>query len=317
MHDCKNWISQFLEAQAAELGTSINTQLAYGRDLVHFSQWLKSQGEKIANASHSSIESYLSHCIDVGLASSTRARRLSAIKQLYHFAFEEGWREDIPSIKISGPRSQKKLPGALTEAQVEQILETSGKFGRSHRDRIRNKCLLELLYATGMRVSELVSLPTSVVRGDPQILLIRGKGDRERLVPLSLTAKQALAKWLDVLDASEETSRKSDGLPQRFLFPSRSKTGHLTRHRFYHLIKMIATVASVPADLVTPHALRHAFATHLLANGADLRAIQTMLGHADISTTEIYTHVLQERLVNLVNENHPLAKKSVCQINEF
>jgi len=168
-----------------------------------------------------------------------------------------------------------------------------------------------------MRVSELVSLPISVVRGDPQILLIRGKGDRERLVPLSLTAKQALSEWLSIFDAIEEKSRKSGHLPQRYLFPSHSKTGHLTRHRFYHLIKMIATVADVHANLVTPHALRHAFATHLLANGADLRSIQTMLGHVDISTTEIYTHVLHERLVKLVNENHPLAKKSVREAYEF
>jgi integrase/recombinase XerD len=178
------------------------------------------------------------------------------------------------------------------------------------RDGTRNACLMQLLYATGMRVTELVTLPVSAARGDPAMLLVRGKGGKERLVPMSPPAKEALAAWLITRDANEDAG-KAKGKPlSKFLFPSRSKAGHLTRHRFFGMIKDFAVQGGVSPEKVTPHTLRHAFATHLLAGGADLRAIQTMLGHADVATTEIYTHVLDERLTDLVMDHHPLARKN-------
>ena len=303
-----DWISAFLEAAAAEQGAATNTQLAYGRDLRDFSDWLTARKRTLESAGRADVESYLMHCDAQGLAKSTRARRLSAIRQLYRFAFEEGWRADNPAIQISGPGRDKRLPKTLSIDEVERLLGAARDTGRSREDRLRNTCLMELLYATGMRVSELVSLPVTAARGDPRLLLVLGKGGKERLVPLSEGARLALAEWLAVRDAVEETARSRGATPSRFLFPSRGKLGHLTRHRFYMLIKELAVAAGVSPDKVTPHTLRHAFATHLLANGADLRAIQTLLGHADVATTEIYTHVLDERLRDLVLDHHPLAK---------
>jgi integrase/recombinase XerD len=282
--------------------------LAYGRDLKDFESWLTRQKTSFADVSRDQVEDYLIHCDAQGLAKSTRARRLSAIKQLYRFAFEEGWREDNPAIQISGPGRDKRLPKTLSEEEVDQLLDASATTGRSAADRARNTCLMELLYATGMRVTELVSLPVSSARGDPRLLLILGKGGKERLVPLSPPARDALAVWLDMRDAAETEAKQKGGEGSRYLFPSRGASGHLTRHRFYLLIKEIAVTAGVAPSKVTPHTLRHAFATHLLARGADLRSIQTLLGHADVATTEIYTHVLQERLSELVLEHHPLAK---------
>ncbi|MEL6678446.1 MAG: tyrosine-type recombinase/integrase, partial [Pseudomonadota bacterium] len=177
--------------------------------------------------------------------------------------------------------------------------------GRTEADRLRNTCLLEVLYATGLRVSELVSLPVAAVRGDPQMILVRGKGGKDRMVPLSADARDALRAWLTVRDTAEEAA----AVKSRFLFPSRSKEGHMTRVRFFTLVKEIAVQAGLSPGNISPHALRHAFATHLLANGADLRVIQTLLGHADIATTEIYTHVLEERLKDLVLTAHPLATR--------
>ncbi len=303
-----HWISTFLEAQSAELGAATNTQLAYGRDLKDFDAYLARQKRDFANAARSDVESYLVFCDAQGLAKSTRARRLSAIKQLYRFAFEEGLRSDNPAIQISGPGQDKRLPKILSEAEVDLLLEAAHASGRSTSDQLRNGCLMELLYATGMRVTELVSLPISATRGDPRLLLIMGKGGKERMVPLSPPARSALTAWLAQRDLEDEADRLRKKPLSRFLFPSRGASGHLTRHRFYLLIKEFAVAAGVDPAKVTPHTLRHAFATHLLANGADLRAIQTMLGHADVATTEIYTHVLEERLSELVLERHPLAE---------
>ncbi len=302
------WISAFLEAQAAELGAATNTQLAYGRDLKDFAGWLTRRGSDFAGADRSLIEAYLVDCDAQGLSRATRARRLSAIKQLYRFAFEEGWRADSPAIQIRGPGRDKRLPKTLDVPDVDRLLSAARDTGRSPADRLRNTCLMELLYATGMRVSELVSLPASAARGDPRMLLVLGKGGKERMVPLSPPARAALAAWLAERDAAEEKHVAKGVQPSRFLFPSRGKSGHLTRHRFYLLIKELAVTGGVDPAKVTPHTLRHAFATHLLANGADLRSIQTLLGHADVSTTEIYTHVLDERLSELVLEHHPLAR---------
>lgn len=299
-----HWVQSFLEAQAAELDAATNTQLAYARDLNDFVGWLAPKALHFADATQDHVESYLVECGAQGLAASTRARRLSAIKQIYRFAFEEGWRGDNPAIRIKGPGKSKALPKTLTVAEVERLLTAAA----ASRDGPRNSCLMELLYATGMRVTELVSLPVSAARGDPAMLLVRGKGGKERMVPLSPSAKTAMAAWLIARDAADEASVKNGGTASRFLFPSRGKAGHLTRHRFFGLIKEFAVAAGVSPASVTPHTLRHAFATHLLAGGADLRSIQTMLGHADVATTEIYTHVLDERLTDLVLQHHPLSR---------
>jgi integrase/recombinase XerD len=301
-------IGAFLEAQAAELDAAKNTQLAYARDLTDFAGWLDRRGRALETAARGDVEAYLVHCDAQGLAASTRARRLSAIKQLYRFAFEEGWREDNPAIQIRGPGREKRLPKILSEAEVDALLDAARVHGRDE-DRVRNTCLVEVLYATGMRVSELVGLPVAAARGEPRLLLVRGKGGRERLVPLSPPARAAISDWLPLRDAAKDPAKKTGRAPSPFLFPSSGKAGHLTRHRFYGLIKELALVGGVDPAKVTPHTLRHAFATHLLANGADLRAIQTLLGHADVSTTEIYTHVLDERLKTLVHTHHPLARR--------
>lgn len=301
-------ISTFLEAQAAELDASENTLLAYSRDLRDFAGWLSKHAADHQSATQEQIEGYLISLDAAGLAQSTRARRLSAIKQFFRFAFEEGWRTDNPAVRIKGPQRQKRLPKTLTEDEVDRLLNAARTHGRPS-DRIRNACLMELLYATGMRVSELVSLPVAAARGDPGMLLVRGKGGKERMVPLSPPSREALAEWLRTRDKAEEDKSEQGGsTSSAYLFSSTGKSGHLTRHRFYLLIKELAVVAGVSPSSVTPHTLRHAFATHLLARGADLRAIQTLLGHADVSTTEIYTHVLDERLKELVLDHHPLAR---------
>ena len=303
------WISAFLEAQSAELDAAENTLLAYGRDLKDFAGFLAARGQGFEAVEKPDIEAYVVSCEAQGLAVSTRARRLSAIKQLYRFAFEEGWRTDNPGLRITGPGRARTLPKTLSEAEVSRLIEAARSHGRSEAERVRNTCLMELLYATGMRVSELVGLPAAAGRGDPRMLLVRGKGGKERMVPLSSPARVALLAWLKLRDAAQETAQKKGGKPSAFLFPSTSREGHLTRHRFHGLIKAFAVEAGLSPEAVTPHRLRHAFATHLLAHGADLRAIQTLLGHADLSTTEIYTHVLDERLKVLVLEHHPLADK--------
>jgi len=307
------WISTFLEAQAAELGASHNTLLAYGRDLKDATSWLAGKGLDFSTASQADIEAYLIHCDAQGLARATRARRLSAIKQIYRFAFEEGWRSENPAIQIASPGQEKRLPKTLEETEVDRLLEVAREFGRNLHDRLRDTCLMELLYATGMRVSELVSLPVSSARGDPQMLLILGKGGKERMVPLSASARATLREWIDMRDGRCSAAEAKRVPPSRFLFPSRGMSGHLTRHWFYVRIKSLAAAAGIPPDKVTPHTLRHAFATHLLAGGADLRAIQTMLGHADVATTEIYTHVVDERLTQLVLDHHPLARDAMTK----
>ena len=304
------WVETFLEAQAAEAGAARNTVLAYGRDLSDFLDWMEHRNLTLAGADRDTVESYLIGCDAQGLSRATRARRLSSIRQLFRFAYEEGWRSDNPAIRISGPGRQPRLPKTLSVAEVDALLEAARDQGRSLDEQARNRCLMEVLYATGMRVSELVSLPVAAARGDPRMLLIRGKGDKERMVPLSPPAREALAEWLARRDAAEEDARLKRRQPvSRFLVPSSGKDGHLTRQGFHGLLKDIAVAAGISPARVTPHVLRHAFATHLLQGGADLRAIQTLLGHADLSTTEIYTHVLDERLRDLVLSHHPLARR--------
>ncbi|HLQ18549.1 MAG TPA: site-specific tyrosine recombinase XerD [Tabrizicola sp.] len=303
------WISTFLEARAAELGTARNTQLAYGRDLLDFAGWLKRRGLDFAKAGREGVEDYLVHCDAQGLSKATRARRLSSIRQLYRFAFEEGWRADNPALRLTGPGRAQSLPKTLTEAEVTRLMEAARTRGRNPVDRLRDTALFELLYATGLRVSELVGLPIAAVRGDPRMILVRGKGDKERMVPLSNPARAALADWLKHRDGEDDAARKAGRPASRFLFPGEGRDGHLTRQYFHSLVKDVAVLAGISPARVTPHVLRHAFATHLLAHGADLRVIQTLLGHADVATTEIYTHVLDDHLKDLVLTKHPLARK--------
>ena len=307
--ESQRWIADFLEARAAEAAQARNTRLAYGRDLRDFASWLQSRGSDFRTADRNAVESYLVDCDAQGLSKATRARRLSAIRQLYGFAVEEGWRTENPALRLTGPGRSKSLPKTLSEAEVARLLEAARDRGRSPGDRLRDTALFELLYASGLRVSELVGLPVAAVRGDPRMILVRGKGDKERMVPLSGPAREALAAWLAQRDSEEEIARIAGKPPSRYLFPGDGRDGHLTRQYFHSLVKDAATLAGIPPARVTPHVLRHAFATHLLANGADLRVIQTLLGHADVATTEIYTHVLDEHLTKLVLTHHPLARK--------
>jgi len=308
MSTSAQWTGAFLEAQAAEQGAARNTLEAYARDLADYGAWLARKKLAPDTAQQTDIERYLVDLEAQGLAKSTRARRLSAVKQLYRFAFEDRLRADNPAMQIKGPGRDARLPKTLSEEEVDRLLVASREVGRNARDRCRNTCLMELLYATGMRVTELVSLPIAAARGNPQMLMIRGKGGKERMVPLSPPARAAVQDWLAMLDASAEVDRASGKVQSPYAFASSGKAGHLTRHRFYVLIKELAVHGGVSPAKVTPHTLRHAFATHLLANGADLMAIQALLGHADVATTEIYTHVLDARLQALVLEHHPLSE---------
>jgi integrase/recombinase XerD len=303
-------IQAFLTAKSAEVGASKNTTDAYARDLMDFNGFLGHAGFDFMSAQMMQIERYIVALDAQGLSQATRARRLSAIKQFYRFCVEEGWRGDNPAIQISGPSKKKSLPKTLSVSDVETLLTMAVRSAKNHEDAIRQNCLMQILYATGMRVSELMSLPISVARGHPQFLLIQGKGGKERIVPLSDPAKTALTEWLLFRDQQDELLKEEGKPVSSFLFPSRGKLGHYTRHWFYQKIKEWAVAGGINPDLVTPHTIRHAFATHLLANGADLRIIQTLLGHADISTTEIYTHVLEDRLRELVIEHHPLSRRN-------
>ncbi|GLQ34432.1 tyrosine recombinase XerD [Amylibacter marinus] len=300
-------VQSFLETIHAERNASENTLMAYQRDLQKYLDYLGFKKIPLLAASRQNIEAFLISLEAQGLAQSTRARQLSAIKQLYRYAFEEGHISDDPSLQIRGAKRQKKLPNTLSQQDVEVMLLAASQLGRNPLERLRNSCLMQLLYATGMRVSELVSLPVAAVRGDPDMILIKGKGGKERLVPLSAPAKIAIAAYLTQWDQIQDQNSADGKALSKFLFPSRGKLGHLTRVRFFTLIKEIAIFAGLNPEGISPHTLRHAFATHLLANGADLRVIQMLLGHADVATTEIYTHVMDDKLKELVLEHHPLS----------
>ena len=292
----------------AERGAAENTIQAYVRDLLDYSGFLTARATDLHGAARADIEAYLAGLDDQGMAASTRARRLSALRQLHRFLYEEGLRPDDPAQRMSGPRRGRKLPNTLTEAEVDALLDAArAPVGDGGGPDLRLICLMEVLYATGMRVSELVALPVAAVRGDPRMVLVKGKGGRERMTPLSAPARDALVDWLAARDAAEDEKRQAGGTVSPFLFPARGKAGHLSRIRFYQIIKDLSARAGLDPKKISPHTMRHAFATHLLAHGADLRSIQQLLGHADVSTTEIYTHVQEERLKKLVFENHPLA----------
>lgn len=300
-------ISAFLDAIAAESGAARNTLLAYGRDLSDAAAWFAQRGERLGEAAREGLEAYLAAAQSEGLSRATRARRLSALRQFFRFLHDEGLRAENPAIRIEGPGKSGRLPGTLSAEEVSRLLEAARGHGRESAARARNACLFELLYATGLRVSELVALPAAALRGAPEMILVRGKGGRERMVPLSDPARAAAAVWLAHRDRAEAAARAKGQAASRFLFPARGAEGHMTRVRFHGLVKEVSLRAGLDPARVSPHVLRHAFATHLLAGGADLRVIQMLLGHADLSSTEIYTHVLDERLRALVMAHHPLA----------
>jgi len=309
-------IAEFLAMLSAERGASKNTLESYERDLNRFNDFIekniKNSSETIClqYATTSDIKAYLSNLKANGLASSSRARQLSTLRQFYRFLLSERLIIDDPAAHIDTPKQKRPLPKLMSAKDVETLLTASKsdcekKTGHAQHQAIRLNCLLELLYATGMRVTELVSLPYSVLNGDERMFTIKGKGGRERLVPLNSSARTALIDYLGSLEGETAPSAKRQ---PKWLFPSKSKEGHLTRQRFGQELKELAVKAGLRADKISPHVLRHAFASHLLERGADLRAVQQLLGHADISTTEIYTHVLEERLKKLVEQHHPLAK---------
>lgn len=298
-------VDQFLEMLAAERGRAANSMAAYRRDIDHF---LADTQQPLLETTTETIRQYLASLHREGLKVSTVSRRLSAIRQLFLFFYREGLRGDNPAKNIESPRRPATLPKILSDRQVEQLLDTAEqKTGTGELKALRAHALLETLYATGLRISELVSLPRRAVGPDTTMILVRGKGGRERMVPLGDKARRALTAYLAVLK-SDEVERGGTSRPgQQYLFPSRGESGHLTRRRAGQLIKELALDAGLDPGIVSPHKLRHAFATHLLSNGADLRSVQQMLGHADISTTQIYTHVIEERLKSLVLTKHPLA----------
>jgi integrase/recombinase XerD len=300
-------IELFLDMIAAERGASANTLDAYRRDLADFSADLSHAGETIAAADSDMLRAHLGRLSKRGLAAASVARRLSAIRQFYRFLYSEGHRSDDPAAVIEGPKRGRSLPKVLSVKQVDDLLAQAreGLKAEAKSERLRAarlNCLLEVLYATGLRVSELVSLPEAAARRDQRMLVIRGKGGRERLVPLNDQAKRTMTDYLAL-----RTEAKLD--KSKWLFPSFGESGHLSRQHFARELKALATAADLKPAQVSPHVLRHAFASHLLQNGADLRVVQTLLGHADISTTQIYTHVLEERLKSLVRDLHPLAEK--------
>jgi integrase/recombinase XerD len=306
-------IALFLDMLAAERGAGDNTLAAYGRDLADLSADLAHAKVSIARAGTSDLRAYLGRLAKRGMRASTVARRLSAIRQLYRFLYAESLRKDDPAAVLEGPKRSRPLPKTLSIADVDRLLRNAAACNPAAppRERLRAarlSCLLETLYATGLRVSELVALPISAARRDARVIVVRGKGDKERMVPLNNAAKDAMAAYLALLGEAERDAKSSRETKSKWLFPSFGESGHLTRQHFARDLKALAVGAGLRAAQVSPHVLRHAFASHLLHNGADLRVVQTLLGHADISTTQIYTHVLEERLKSLVRDLHPLAE---------
>jgi len=299
----------FLDMLAAERGAERNTLSAYSRDLADLAAYLATARRSLATATTEDLRAYLGELAQRGLRASTVARRLSAIRQLYRFLYVEGRRKDDPAAVLEGPKRTRPLPKTLGLAEVDRLLRAAATSdpGAPLRERLRAArlaCLLETLYATGLRVSELVALPITAARHDARVIVVRGKGGKERMVPLNNAAKNGMAAYLALLEQfGHEAASK-------WLFPSFGESGHITRQHLARELKSLAAAAGLRAEQVSPHVLRHAFASHLLHNGADLRVVQTLLGHADISTTQIYTHVLEERLKSLVRDLHPLAEGS-------
>ncbi len=289
-------IEAFLEMMVAERGASPRTVEAYRRDLMDLTAFLSVRGISLVRVKRADLQAYMHQLVSNGMSPKTQARRLSATREFYRFLFSEDVVDKNPSDYLLSPKLNKALPKYLSEGEVRQLIETA------QRENCRIYTLLEVLYATGLRVSELVGLPVLAVTQDNRTLFVTGKGNKERMVPLNEPAAAALERWL-----TEREIMLPPGRPNKWLFPSSSKSGHLTRDGFFKHLKQVALAAGIPPEKVSPHVFRHSFASHLVAHDADLRSVQKMLGHADIATTEIYTHVLEDRLKKVVEKSHPLA----------
>jgi integrase/recombinase XerD len=298
-------LDSFIEMLRAERNAAQNTIGAYRRDLADFAGFLARRATTLPTADAESVRAYLAKLHRAGMAPRTAARRLSAIRQFYRFLIGEGFRRDDPVAVVDSPRQGRPLPKLINEAEVGRLLDAARALPDA--DGVRMTALLELLYATGLRVSELVALPVASVMRDQRVLVVRGKGGKERMIPLHESARAAVNAWL----AARSTHLREKKTTSPWLFPSHADGSHLTRQRVGQLLKDLAVAAGIDRRKVSPHVLRHAFATHLLDHGADLRSVQKMLGHADIATTQIYTHVADERLKTLVRDHHPLAKRTV------
>ncbi|RZJ18006.1 MAG: tyrosine recombinase [Brevundimonas sp.] len=294
-------VEAFLEMMAVERDASPHTLSAYARDLADAEAWLTDAGG-LMTAGQEAVEAWFADLSRRGLSAATAARRRSAVRQFYRFALGEGWRGDDPSRRLNAPKQGRNLPKTLSRDAIAALLTAAS--AADTMAGLRLVALVEMAYASGLRVSELLGLKVEAVRRDPAYLIVRGKGGKERLAPLNPAAREAIKAWLCARDAA----RKPGAPDSAWLFPSHGKTGHLTPRRFAQLLDQAAVLAGIDPNRVSPHVLRHAFATHLLEGGADLRVVQTLLGHADIATTQIYTHVATDRLAQVVHSKHPLAR---------
>jgi integrase/recombinase XerD len=302
MTQAGGWTEAFLEMMAAERAAARNTLTAYAKDLADAAAFLARRGRDLADAAAEDIEAYFDHLGEAGLSPATAARRRAALRGFYKFVLGEGWRADDPARRVDAPKQGRPLPKVLSRAEVERLIAAAtAKDGAAG---LRLGCMIELLYASGLRVSELVGLPLNAVARDPRFIIVKGKGNKERLAPLNDAARTAIGAYLAVRPVFLPKGEKESP----WLFPSRSAGGRLTSRRFAQLLDQAALDAGIDPARVSPHVLRHAFATHLLEGGADLRAVQTLLGHADIATTQIYTHVASDRLRAVVEKAHPLAR---------
>ena len=295
-------IEAFLDMMGAERGAGVHTLAAYRRDLLGFAEHLSPAGTDPARASRDAVRSFLASLSALGMAASSQARKLSALRQFYGFLYTEGLRDDDPTQTIAAPRARRPLPKVLSGADLEAMLHAASQ--DSSPEGLRLTLILEMLYGGGLRVSELAGMRLEAVRTKERFIRVTGKGNKERLSPLSPAARTALDAYLKVRDAFVPKHDKNN----RYLFASRSAEGFLTRRRFHQLLKAVALKAGIDPKRVSPHVLRHAFATHLVEGGADLRSVQTLLGHADIATTQIYTHVARDHLSRMMRSAHPLAK---------
>ncbi|HEY2178543.1 MAG TPA: tyrosine recombinase [Caulobacteraceae bacterium] len=309
-HDCSSgagivsgWAEAFLEMMAAERGASLNTLAAYRRDLADLDGFLVARALGLDTAKAEDIEAYFIGLGARGLSPATAARRRAAVRQFYRFVLGEGWSADDPSRRVAAPRQGRPLPKVLSREEMERLIAAAGEGGPAAGARLA--AMVELAYASGLRVSELTSLTLAAVAADPAYLIVKGKGGKERLAPLGERARTAVKAYLPHRRGFVPKGAKESP----WLFPSRGRGGRLTPRRFAQLLAEAALAAGLDPDAVSPHVLRHAFATHLLEGGADLRVVQTLLGHADIATTQIYTHVTQERLAEVVRTRHPLARR--------
>ncbi len=298
------WAEAFLEMMAVERAAAKNTLTAYARDLSDAGDFLAARGADLATAAAEDVEAYFAALGARGLSPATASRRRAAVRQFYRFVLGEGWRADDPSRRVEAPRKGRPLPKVLGRDEVDRLIAAAA--ARDGAQGLRLACMVELAYASGLRISELTSLPLDMLARDPAYLIVRGKGGKERLAPLNAAARAAVKAYLEVRPGFLPKGDKASP----WLFPSRGKGGRLTPRRFAQLLDEAAVAAGIDPSRVSPHVLRHAFATHLLDGGADLRVVQTLLGHADIATTQIYTHVAGDRLREVVETRHPLARKT-------